>query len=210
LHQSPKSDEKNCIIILKLQSPREESQCLQLQELRRMDQLQARSHDGCSRSSAGERTGVVRLSRNRCRPQSRWQHLAGFGDALAAVRALCRRLGWSSGRAKRPILFSSLNVPAPICLGRNSPIATRCAGAGGGVVDSGAGHEHGASAGHSLRQFRRPCDLHAGGAACRRPAAPVSPAYSLVSKDFDKLKSMIALLDPGAIYVSSAKMFASC
>ena len=40
------------------------------------------------------------------------------------------------------------------------------------------------------------------------PAAPVSPAYSLVSKDFDKLKSMIALLDPGAIYVSSATMFA--
>lgn len=40
------------------------------------------------------------------------------------------------------------------------------------------------------------------------PAAPVSPAYSLVSKDFDKLKNMIALLDPGAIYVSSAKMFA--
>ena len=40
------------------------------------------------------------------------------------------------------------------------------------------------------------------------PAASVSPAYSLVSKDFDKLKSMIALLDPGAVYVSSAKMFA--
>lgn len=40
------------------------------------------------------------------------------------------------------------------------------------------------------------------------PAAPVSPAYSLMSKDFDKLKSMIALLDPGAIYLSSAKMFA--
>ena len=40
------------------------------------------------------------------------------------------------------------------------------------------------------------------------PAAPVSPAYSLVSKDFDKLKGMIALLDPGAIYVSSATMFA--
>lgn len=40
------------------------------------------------------------------------------------------------------------------------------------------------------------------------PAVSVSPAYSLVSKDFDKLKSMIALLDPGAIYVSSAKMFA--
>jgi feruloyl-CoA synthase len=39
------------------------------------------------------------------------------------------------------------------------------------------------------------------------PAAAISPAYSLVSKDFDKLGSMIALLEPGAIYVSSAKLF---
>src|SRR6201991_426251 len=41
------------------------------------------------------------------------------------------------------------------------------------------------------------------------PAASISPAYSLMSKDFDKLKSMITLLDPGAIYVSSLKSFAS-
>ncbi len=41
------------------------------------------------------------------------------------------------------------------------------------------------------------------------PVASISPAYSLMSKDFDKLKSMIALLDPGAIYVSSVKPFAS-
>src|SRR6266852_6809481 len=40
------------------------------------------------------------------------------------------------------------------------------------------------------------------------PAAAISPAYSLVSKDFDKLKSMIRLLEPGAIYVSSMKPFA--
>jgi feruloyl-CoA synthase len=40
------------------------------------------------------------------------------------------------------------------------------------------------------------------------PVASISPAYSLVSKDFDKLKSMIALLDPGAIHVSSLKAFA--
>jgi feruloyl-CoA synthase len=40
------------------------------------------------------------------------------------------------------------------------------------------------------------------------PAAAISPAYSLMSKDFDKLKSMIALLDPGAIYVSSLTAFA--
>src|SRR5882757_3236575 len=40
------------------------------------------------------------------------------------------------------------------------------------------------------------------------PVASISPAYSLMSKDFDKLKGMITLLDPGAIYVSSLKAFA--
>jgi feruloyl-CoA synthase len=40
------------------------------------------------------------------------------------------------------------------------------------------------------------------------PVASISPAYSLMSKDFDKLKSMITLLAPGAIYVSSLKPFA--
>ncbi|WP_342726075.1 feruloyl-CoA synthase [Bradyrhizobium sp. B097] len=41
------------------------------------------------------------------------------------------------------------------------------------------------------------------------PSAAISPAYSLMSKDFDKLKSMIALLDPGAIYVTGTKPFAA-
>jgi len=41
------------------------------------------------------------------------------------------------------------------------------------------------------------------------PAAAISPAYSLVSRDFDKLKRMIALLDPGAIYVASEQQFAA-
>jgi feruloyl-CoA synthase len=41
------------------------------------------------------------------------------------------------------------------------------------------------------------------------PAAAISPAYSLVSKDFDKLKNMVSLLNPGAIYVSSAAPYAS-
>src|SRR5258705_5163601 len=40
------------------------------------------------------------------------------------------------------------------------------------------------------------------------PIAAISPAYSLMSKDFDKLKSMIGLFDPGAIYVSHLKPFA--
>ena len=41
------------------------------------------------------------------------------------------------------------------------------------------------------------------------PAAAISPAYSLMSRDFDKLKSMIELLDPGAIHVSGTKPFAA-
>jgi len=40
------------------------------------------------------------------------------------------------------------------------------------------------------------------------PASPISPAYSLMSKDFDKLKGMIELLDPGAIYVAAEQPFA--
>ena len=41
------------------------------------------------------------------------------------------------------------------------------------------------------------------------PSAAISPAYSLMSRDFDKLKSMMALLGPGAIYVSATKPFAA-
>src|SRR4051794_4484191 len=41
------------------------------------------------------------------------------------------------------------------------------------------------------------------------PLASISPAYSLMSKDFDKLKSMITLLEPGAIYVSATRPFAA-
>jgi feruloyl-CoA synthase len=39
------------------------------------------------------------------------------------------------------------------------------------------------------------------------PVAAISPAYSLVSGDFDKLRSMITLLEPGAIYVSRLRSF---
>ena len=41
------------------------------------------------------------------------------------------------------------------------------------------------------------------------PVATISSAYSLVSKDFEKLRAAIALLDPGAIYVSDAAPFAA-
>jgi feruloyl-CoA synthase len=41
------------------------------------------------------------------------------------------------------------------------------------------------------------------------PSAAISPAYSLMSRDFDKLKCMITLLEPGAIYVAATKPFAA-
>ena len=40
------------------------------------------------------------------------------------------------------------------------------------------------------------------------PVAPVSPAYSLMSKDFAKLKSIIELLRPGLVYCSDPARFA--
>jgi feruloyl-CoA synthase len=40
------------------------------------------------------------------------------------------------------------------------------------------------------------------------PVAAISPAYSLMSKDFEKLKGMVELLDPGAIFVADAAAFA--
>ena len=70
------------------------------------------------------------------------------------------------------------------------------------------GLERRASAGDSVRQQHRSCAAGAGAMHAGVPAAAISPAYSLMSRDFDKLKSMIALLDPGAIYVSATKPFA--
>ncbi len=41
------------------------------------------------------------------------------------------------------------------------------------------------------------------------PVAPISPAYSLMSKDFAKLKNIFSLLQPGVVYVSDHKRFAA-
>jgi feruloyl-CoA synthase len=39
------------------------------------------------------------------------------------------------------------------------------------------------------------------------PVAPVSPAYSLVSQDFEKLKTIVSTLQPGLIYVADPARF---
>ena len=41
------------------------------------------------------------------------------------------------------------------------------------------------------------------------PHAPLSPAYSLVSKDFAKLRHIVDLLEPGMVYASDGKRFAA-
>src|SRR5688572_1618009 len=41
------------------------------------------------------------------------------------------------------------------------------------------------------------------------PAAPISPAYSLLSKDFAKLKAIFELLQPGLVWAADAEKFAS-
>jgi feruloyl-CoA synthase len=40
------------------------------------------------------------------------------------------------------------------------------------------------------------------------PAAPISPAYSLMSKDFCKLKAIFELVQPGLVYAAEAERFA--
>ena len=40
------------------------------------------------------------------------------------------------------------------------------------------------------------------------PVAPISPAYSLVSRDFCKLKSILSMLNPGLVYAGDSKRFA--
>jgi feruloyl-CoA synthase len=41
------------------------------------------------------------------------------------------------------------------------------------------------------------------------PHAPISPNYSLVSRDFAKLKHIVALLEPGMVYASDGAAYAS-
>ena len=40
------------------------------------------------------------------------------------------------------------------------------------------------------------------------PYAPISPAYSLMSSDFGKLRSIVELLTPGLVFVNDGKPFA--
>ncbi|MEA3192354.1 MAG: feruloyl-CoA synthase [Betaproteobacteria bacterium] len=49
--------------------------------------------------------------------------------------------------------------------------------------------------------------LHLGSMYAGIPYAPVSPAYSLLSTDFAKLRSIVELLTPGLVYASSKEQY---
>src|SRR4051812_27934246 len=49
--------------------------------------------------------------------------------------------------------------------------------------------------------------IHLGSMLAGIPYAPVSPAYSLLSTDFAKLKAIFALLTPGLVYASNRDQF---
>ena len=49
--------------------------------------------------------------------------------------------------------------------------------------------------------------LHLGAMYAGLPVTPISPAYSLMSKDFGKLKHVFSLINPGVVFVDDAERF---
>lgn len=82
---------------------------------------------------------------------------------------------------------------------------TRMRAVAGWLLTSGASREHPVAIlsenaiDHALLAYAA---MHVG-----IPVATVSTAYSLMSRDHEKLKAMIEMLDPGLIYVSDAKLY---
>ena len=89
------------------------------------------------------------------------------------------------------------------------------------VLTYGKALEHARSVGHALLDLglhRRPLMIlsgndigHAivqlGAMHVGTPAAPISPAYSLVSQDYSKLRHVFNVVRPGTLYVSNERQF---
>ncbi len=157
------------------------------------------------------RDGPVHDAADRRRSSRRRQHLAEIDRAAASASRDASAIGWSSGRSKfRDRIFLGERASADAAVDHGDLWRSAAAGARASaswILAQGMSAERPLvilsdnSIDHALFALAA---MHVG-----VPVAAVSPAYSLMSKDFDKLKSMIALLDPGAIYVSSLKPFAA-
>lgn len=83
---------------------------------------------------------------------------------------------------------------------------TQVQAVGAALLDMGLGHDRPilALSGNSIEQaILLLAAEHVG-----VPVAPVSPAYSLVSQDFGRLRDVAGLADPAAIFVQDASLFA--
>jgi feruloyl-CoA synthase len=113
---------------------------------------------------------------------------------------------WARQTPERNFLGQRSRVEAPWTLLTYSDALRQVRAAASWILAQGLSAEHPVvilsdnSIDHALFTLAA---MHAG-----VPSAAISSAYSLISRDFDKLKSMIALLEPGAIYVSSIRPFA--
>ncbi len=149
-------------------------------------------------------------TRDRRRSPGRRQHHREIDRAAAITRALRRRLAGALGaarRRRRSFSVSAQATDAPWTTVTYSDALRQVRSAAAWILAQGLSAERPLvilsdnSVDHALFALAA---MHVG-----VPSAAISPAYSLMSKDFDKLKSMIALLEPGAIYVSSIKPFAA-
>src|SRR5262249_30714551 len=76
------------------------------------------------------------------------------------------------------------------------------------VRAAGARALGGATGSHSLRQFGRSRAGGLGALYAGIPFCPVSPAYSLISRDYGKLSYVMGLLTPGFVFIDNADRFA--
>jgi feruloyl-CoA synthase len=104
---------------------------------------------------------------------------------------------WARKTPERSFLGQRSSVEAPWSTVTYRDALRQVRGAAGWILAQGLSAEHPLvilsdnSIEHALLALAA---MHVG-----VPSAAISPAYSLMSRDFDKLKSMIALLEPGAI-----------
>ena len=152
---------------------------------------------------------AVRNARDRGRPARRRHHLV---KSTAPLQPYARCVGdwlehWARQTPEKIFLGERANADAPWTTVSYSDALRQVRSVASWILAQGLSAERPLvilsdnSIDHALFALAA---MHAG-----VPVAAISPAYSLVSRDFDKLRSMIGLLDPGAIYVSGTKPFAA-
>ena len=148
----------------------------------------------------------IRPRQGRAREALRWEHAAALAAEARALCALRHRMAGRSGPIARPSACSWRSARAT--RGGRSPTgkrtapcaasARRCSIAGWEPTSPSPSFRDN-SVDHALLSLGA---MHVG-----VPVAPVSPAYSLMSKDFGKLKSIFELVKPGLVFAAEPQKF---